>query len=77
MSVFTAEVIAILEAIVYLQESNIACNYIIISDSKSAIDQTKNITFSSDINPIIVQIIKKLNTLKSKIVYGWGDTEKL
>ena len=70
-SVYTSELIAILEAIKHIEEIGLPNNYLIISDSKSAVDQIRNLSFSSSINPIIAKIIQRLHSIRAKIDFLW------
>lgn len=58
-SIYSAELVAILEAIKYVINLNLN-NVVIVTDSKSSVDKLSNININSKINYLIRDIIKEL-----------------
>ena len=71
MTVYTSELIAILECLNYIKKSKLSNKYLIITDSKSAVDQLGNISFSSSVNPVIVKIVQLVHTMNLDIKILW------
>lgn len=77
LSIYNAELIAILEALKYINTINIinySNHFIILTDSKSAIDIISNILNGSKTNYIIVDIINRLGDLQQigkKVTLAW------
>lgn len=71
-SVYTAELVAILEALKYIKSIG-KDNFVILSDCKSALDKINNISENSKLNYIIYEIITLFQELTlSKIVkFAW------
>ena len=75
MTVYTSELIAILECLEHIQQTKHSKRYLIISDSKCAIDQLCNISFSATVNPVvirIVQIVQSMNYLNIHFLWVKG-----
>ena len=71
MSVYTTELIAILECLKYIEETRFAKEYLIISDSKSTIQQLQKISFASSVNPVVIKILQQLHKLESNVRFMW------
>ena len=71
MSTYTCELLGILMCLKYLCHNKPAANYLIVSDSKSAIQQLDNLNFGSSVNPIIIDIVQLVNEINSNIHFLW------
>ena len=71
MSVYSSELIAILECLEHIEQTQRSNMYLIITDSKSAVDQIKNITFRSSVNPIIIKIVQVALRLNTIVKFLW------
>lgn len=73
MSVYISELIAILQALKYINSKphNLKSPILIISDSISEIKMINNLSFKTKINPIIEQILLEIYTSKKNISFLW------
>lgn len=74
ISIYNAELIAILESLKYIQNVKDTKNFLILTDSKSSVDTITNILHNPKVNYIIVNIINNIRSLQikgKKITISW------